>query len=220
MTGAQQVDLRPALELFRPERWSTRAHLAVRQATAPLGLVAGAGAHGSRVVEVGCGHGLLSLVMAMAPNGPEVLGVDIDADRIRTARRAAARAPGLAASFEVVDAGWRPPPADSVVLCDVLYLLDLSDQVGLVAAAAAAVSPGGRVVIKELDDRPRWKAAAARAQEQVAVRTVTHRVGRALAPPSAETACDMLRQAGLEVEVTRLHHGSMWPHYLAVGHRR
>ena len=68
---------------------------------------------------------------------------------------------------------------------DVLYLLGREAALGLVAEAAAALAPGGALVVKEIDVRPRWKYELARAQELVSTRItrITEGTGVAFVPP-------------------------------------
>lgn len=221
-TGSSWRSVRAELLLrFADESWPTRLHVRARLATAPLAEIVAAVGAADHVVDIGCGHGLVSLALATGADRPSVLGVDLDPDKIAIASRAAATNPGLdRLELSVVPTGWRPPRTAAIVLADVLYLLDPAQQAVLVAACAAALAPSGIVVVKEVDDRPRWKAVFARAQEMVAVRQITKRQGNALSAPPARLVRRWLADADLEVTVTRHDTWRPWPHYLAVGRKR
>ncbi len=62
-----------------------------------------------RILEVGCGHGLLALHLALGVPERTVLGVDIDASKIEHARAAAVAAQvDDRVHFEHVAADWTP----------------------------------------------------------------------------------------------------------------
>lgn len=210
---------RRVLAAYRGEPTAVRAHLRARWASAPFEAVVAAVGDATSVVEVGCGHGLLATRLAEGP-GRSVLGVDVDPDRLVVARRAAGR-PGARRDlrFEAIDADWSPPPADAVVIADVLYLLAPAARRELVDRCAAALGPGGRLAVLDLDDRPRWKAVLAQAQERLAAPLLTHPAGRVGRPPPARVVAGWLAEAGLEVTVRRADRGRPWPHYVAVGRR-
>ena len=70
-------------------------------------------------------------------------------------------------------------------MVDVLYLLGRDPALALVGDAARALAPGGSLVVKEIDVRPRWKYELARAQEVVSTRVtrITQGAGVAFVPP-------------------------------------
>jgi cyclopropane fatty-acyl-phospholipid synthase-like methyltransferase len=207
------------IEPFADASWKVRAHLRVRAAAAPLESVIAAALPCSDAVEIGCGHGLVAIGLARG-GASAVLATDIDDERLDVARRAAARA-GVAdrTTFRAVGDRWHPPPASVIVIADALYLMPPDDQRELVLASAAALRPGGRLVIKETDDHPWWKATWTRWEEQLAVRTITRRTGSAIAAPSSSVLAGWMADGGLAVTVTPCGRGP-WPHYLAVGSAR
>ncbi len=83
--------------------------------------------------------------------------------------------------------------------------------------AASALVPGGRVVVKELDVTPEWKARWSEFQEVLATRVLRITEGDELELVPCRDVTDAMRAAGLEVEVRRLDRGRLHPHYVAVG---
>lgn len=198
----------------------TRAHVAVRLATCPFEGIEALVPDRGTVLDVGCGHGLLSILLARRSPGRTVVGVDVDASKLAAARLAASRA-GVSdrVHFEQVAPAWLPPPAsvDSVVIVDVLYLLGERRRAELLDAAVRATS-GGTVVVKEMADRPRWKRALTVAQERVSVQVLGLTSGeRVSLPHEAELVAPLVR-AGASVRTVGLGRRRLHPHLAIVAH--
>ena len=100
----------------------------------------------SRIADLGCGTGSLSLLLA--EEGHRVDGVDFSAEMVRRATAKAGSFPGT--SFVVGDAAEPPlPEAEyAVVLCrHVLWALP--DPAAALARWRGLLAPGGRVVLVE-----------------------------------------------------------------------
>ena len=99
---------------------------------------------GKRVLDVGCGHGAMSVEIAQA--GAEVRGVDLDEERIRFAQRnVTEKYPELAERlrFDFVDAAELPTdePFDVIVSKDTFE--HVGDLPALLVALHALLKPGG-----------------------------------------------------------------------------
>ena len=101
------------------------------------------------VLDLGCGEGLLSQVLARRAPTRRVVAVDHDPRRVERVRRASK---GL--SIEAVDGSMTTvalPPADAILLVDVLHYFDRATQERLLEKAARALNPGGILVVREPD---------------------------------------------------------------------
>lgn len=199
----------------RNERW----HVAGRLRSCPVDAVAAATPRTGRVLDFGCGHGAVSLYLAFDAADREITGVDVDDDKIEHAQ-AAAKAAGVAITFESVVGGYRPVGQwDAITIVDVLYLLGEDVAVDVLDAAVGAVVPGGVLVVKEIDVRPRWKYWLAMGQEVLATRLFRITEGSRIkfVPPSV--IADRLARAGLSVEQIACHRGRLHPHHLVVGRK-
>ncbi len=109
-----------------------------------------AGLAGRRVLDVGCGGGLLA--EGMARRGARVTGVDLAPTAVEVARLHALEA-GVAVDYRVASAeqmASAEPAAFDVVTC--LEMLEhVPDPAAAVAALARLVRPGGHVVCSTLD---------------------------------------------------------------------
>lgn len=103
---------------------------------------------GIRVVDVGCGLGSATILLAEAFPNSTFVGVDDHAESIRRARAAAEQA-GLAdrVTFEVGDASAYAGTFDLVCFFDAVH--DLGDPVGALAHARSVLAPGGEVFAVE-----------------------------------------------------------------------
>ena len=103
---------------------------------------------GGRGLDVGCGHGASTLLMAQAFPKSQFVGVDYHGPSIDTAR-ARASAAGLGnARFEVADASsYQDRDFDFVAFFDCLH--DMADPAGAARHARQALKPDGTCMIVE-----------------------------------------------------------------------
>jgi cyclopropane fatty-acyl-phospholipid synthase-like methyltransferase len=102
------------------------------------------------VLDLGCGDGMLTNLLAASLPGTSFVGLDRDPHRIRTANQVAS--PN--ASFHLGDIiDCRIRGAAAVILNDVLHHHPLDRQVDLLAAASENLDDDGVMILKEVDQR-------------------------------------------------------------------
>ena len=107
---------------------------------------------GARCLDAGCGGGDVSLELTRraGPSG-RVVGIDLDGAKLEIARREA-QAAGAAVDYQAIDIeGPLPGPFDLVYMR--FLLSHLADPEAALASAAAALAPGGRIVVEDVDFR-------------------------------------------------------------------
>lgn len=109
-------------------------------------------AHPHPIVDVGCGIGLLPMLLREAGFGEEIVGVDFDARKIETARKVEARV-----DFRVGDARDPLPSGHTVVMLDLLHYFTDDEQRRILENAARAVPPGGMIVVRDAIDDGSWR---------------------------------------------------------------
>jgi 2-polyprenyl-6-hydroxyphenyl methylase/3-demethylubiquinone-9 3-methyltransferase len=111
-----------------------------------------AGLSGKRVVDVGCGGGILSEALALA--GADVTGIDLGGDLLAVAGEHA-KASGLAIDYQQSSvealAAEHAGSFDHVTCMEMLE--HVPDPASVVSACVALVKPGGRIFFSTLNRR-------------------------------------------------------------------
>ena len=207
-----------AVTPYRHEPLGVRLHVLTRWITCPFATVLAEldrAPRGGRVLDYGCGHGVLAAKLAAERADLHVVGVDIDDEKIAAARRSSSTA-----SYRTVATGEVPDgPWDAIALVDVLYLLPDPSRSELLERLAGALAPGGVLVLKEMAAEPRAKAGWMRLQERLAVDVFRVTEGEALAFTDARAFVAPLAARGLEVTTRAIDRWYPWPHHLVVARR-
>ena len=210
--------MNPTLARYDGEPLTTRLHTRIRWRSCPFEAVAAHVPASGRVLEVGCGHGLLATHLALTGRARTVVGTDVDGDKIRAARRAANGLDNL--SFAPAEPGELPDGTwDAVCIVDVLYLIDRAGERALLERLATALNPGGVLLVKEMATTPGWKFRWMALQERLAVQVLRITAGHDLTFVPPDELAGWLIAAGLEVEHERLDRRSLHPHHLVVARK-
>ncbi|MGQ3051159.1 MAG: bifunctional 2-polyprenyl-6-hydroxyphenol methylase/3-demethylubiquinol 3-O-methyltransferase UbiG [Roseateles sp.] len=157
---------------------------------------------GKRVLDVGCGGGILSDSMARA--GAQVLGIDLSIKPLRVAELHAMEAGTQGVEYReiAVEALAAEKPAGFDVVTCMEMLEHVPDPASVVRACAALVKPGGWVFLSTLNRNAKSFLLAIVGAEYVLsmLPKGTHEYARFLRPSELARFC---RDAGLEVQASR-----------------
>lgn len=165
-----------------------------------------------QVLDLGCGFGLFSLYYAMMAPGRNVTGVDLSERRIAAAQRCAAALGVTNASYVAQDALlWRGERTfDAIYMLDLIHHLPKDSVADTLGRIADLLAPGGVLIVKDVADRPAYKALFTLALDRLMV---------GLEPihywPIVELS-SLLRSLGFEVKVHPIRDVLPYPHVLYV----
>lgn len=208
-----------ALSLYRNQSPGIRLHTWLRAWSAPLDAVVAKIPPEGFLLDVGCGHGLISNAVALRNPAARILGIDLSETKIASAKASVGERPKLefrhASLADIGESGF-----DAVSLIDVLYLVpkDLWDP--FLTACLGKLRPGGTFVLKEIGTGPRWKFERLKLQEFMSTRVFRITKGETMYFESGDKLRQRLFRIGFEgVTLQRLDAGYASPHILLTARR-
>lgn len=164
-----------------------------------------ASVRGKRVLDVGCGGGILS--DAMARRGADVLGIDLSAKALRVASLHALEASTPSVQYREVSAeslSAEMPGAFDVVTC-MEMLEHVPDPASVVAACAKLAKPGGWLFFSTINRNPKAFLFAIVGAEHILklLPKGTHEYAKFIKPSELAAHCraanlDVIEACGLE----------------------
>jgi 2-polyprenyl-3-methyl-5-hydroxy-6-metoxy-1,4-benzoquinol methylase len=153
----------------------------------------------ARVVDLGSGHGMVSLLLGWSAKDRTVQGFERDAEKVAIAEHAFGKGPRI--NFSVADLEHlAPPPADAYILKDVLHYLTMAKQRELLLACANGLSPEGAIFVRdgfasndERHERTKWT-------ERLSIGLGFNKAKGELDFMKKETIAAIAEEAGLRVE--------------------
>lgn len=208
------------LDLYQQTPLATRLHVNVRWRLFDFAALAQHVPEEGPLVDLGCGHGLWTFYLAQLRPGVQVLGIDPDRAKIELAQNIARQNGITNTGFEVGLAGSTQLPECSLIcLIDMLYLIPYDEQQHILSDVAQRLKPRGRILLKEMNKRPRWKYLWNWLEETVAVRALRITYGQHLYFRHQTEWESLLQNLGLLTRSIPLDAGRIHPHILFIGQK-
>jgi len=185
------------------ERW----HVKLRWRLCPFLQIAGYVPEAARVVDIGCGRGLLANYLAISSASREVTGIDKQVRRLEAARNSIRGRSNI--HFRLQDAlDLRREKFDVIVISDMLHHLTYSQQEKLLEHCCRILPEGGLLLLEDVTPDPKWKYIA----HFLIDRTLN--CGRRQNFRRLEEWKSYLENLGFEVEHFPAHHHIPLPDFL------
>lgn len=195
------------------------------------------------VLDIGTGAGQLPILLLELGRAARARGFDWDRAKVEDARRASGGKPGaplprsseppgssgeqrsldaappLAAEFWCADAREAElGEADTVLLIDLLHYFRVEEQDAILRRAAAAVRPGGRLLVREADTERGLRSSITLLEERIFTALQFNRGERVRFRPAREIAA-LLEQLGFSCETRPAWGKTPFSNVLIVGTR-
>ena len=149
---------RQVLASYARQSWLVRLYVRFRSRYYPLDTYLTHLPTRGKIVDLGCGYGVLIMLLARMRPEADFLGLDSDDHRIKIASQSAA---GVGRVM-FATGGWEQISehrADAILLVDVLHHIPRDRQAAVLRVAAASLNPGGALLINETNPSTpqRWR---------------------------------------------------------------
>ena len=141
------------LERYKPLSTWESFYLRTRWRLCPFETVESHVPRKGRILDFGCGYGMLSNFLALKSPDRQVLGIDLNKARIEVAMRSSKGHPEV--SFQLGDVrDFQGIPFDAVVMTDVLHHIDEERVQILLRIIRSCLSDDGTLVVLDVDRSP------------------------------------------------------------------
>ena len=138
---------------YRPLSPWESFYLRTRWRLCPFELVESHVPRRGRVLDFGCGYGMLSNFLSLKSPDRRVLGMDLNRARIEVAKRSSKGHPEI--TFQLGDVrDFQGLPFDTVVMTDVLHHIEKDDVLILLRIIRSCLSDDGILVVLDVDRSP------------------------------------------------------------------
>ena len=153
-----------------------------------------------RIIDVGCGYGLLANFLILRSSKRDVTGVDLSEKRIGIAQKTTDNRKKICFKpVNVLDLQLEKYCA--MVMSDFLHHIDYEAQEELLTRCYQKITPGGLLIIEEVDNKPLWKYC---------FNTVVDRmlnIGAGIFFRNQREFQELLERIGFQVSIKKAHKG-------------
>lgn len=166
---------------------------------------------GMRLVDLGCGQGVLAALLAAGKIDVRFTGIDFMARDIERARHACPDARFIAGDIRTTGFG----AADAVVILDVLHYIDYEAQAEVLQRVRAALERGGVLLLRVADESPSLRFRITVAIDRLVMRARGYPLARLYCKPLAQWTRE-LEALGFSVAAMPMSAGTPFANVLLV----
>lgn len=205
------IDKKEIFEHYRDASFITRAYLRIKLRICPLIALETHFPQEGKIIDLGCGNGLFSNILSLGSSERQIIGLDLDEKKIDVANKTKIRGAQITYQIgNVMDTDY--PRGDVFTLVDVLYLIPYDKHEIILQKCHRSLPPGGTLIIKEMDTKPRWKYVWNLFQETFAVKLIGFTLGERFFFRSQEDYLGILKGIGFSVKPVPMHSGYWYSH--------
>jgi len=191
------------LSLYKNVSLLDSIHMSVRYDRCPYDVLETYIPEKGRILDFGCGHGLMTNLMAVKSKDRDVIGLDPSRYKIEIAQRSI----NGRENIKFVQ-GWvaniEATKLRAVTVIDVLYLMSPDDQIALLKKILFCLDVHGVLVIKEVPAVNDLRFKVAYTKELIMVRVLKRTLGDKFFYRTEGEWENLLNEIGYKVKVTRL----------------
>lgn len=160
-----------------------------------------------KILDVGCGHGILARLMAKKPKR-NILAVDPSKDKILIAKKSTSNKNLKFENKYIKDVRGK---FDCVTVVDVLYLLPKRKKLNFLNEAYRLLKKNGVLVIKEVNTKPEWMLWLSSLEESIVVKLLkyTHTDYKKIYLDSPDVTRSLIRSSGFKLRTEESFFGRL-----------
>ena len=195
---------RGVLARYRNASFSTRLFLKARWHLTPYLDMAEHLPVSGPVLDLGCGHGLLAIAIALDAPDRAVYGIDHDVARVELAKNAASDLPNIRFNVGTMDQIPAAGPYSGIAMIDVYHYFKPETQEELARRAFAQLQPGGTLLVREVEPQGGFASSWNKWYEKLATASGFTQADRAqLHFRTTRDWEDLFRKTGFKVKSRR-----------------
>lgn len=172
-----------------------------------------------KIMDLGCGVGLFTNIMALGSSARFIEASDISAKKINIAKKTIGHRKNIRFSINSMQ-NFNDSSFDAIVVTDALYLIPFAQQEQILRQCFRKLSGDRLLLIKEVDTSPYWKYFLNLIQETIVVKLFKFSEGDSFFFRSSADYKNLLSKIGFEVKVTRLDKDQTYPHIVYICKKR
>lgn len=203
------------MECYRSSPLRYKLYTFIRYAICPFKEIEKYAPASGRILDCGCGHGIFANILAMGSAERQVIGVDMNEEKIAVASAASGRK-----NIEFRAGDMEKGLSENNIACffiiDVMTYVPLDAKVEFFKRLYDNMKRGQRLVIKCMWEKPRWKSLAILFHMQTVDKLMHKGLKDNAYFMSKDAFTGLLQSTGFKVEFRDIGRGYLYPHCLYI----